>query len=146
MSRCDCGGVVPVWNGKNLGWETKTNVYCLHTFTHMYPNTVIHTAMYHYLEPLQSPSPPTLSRTSTYHHRYHIPAPSQLQNKDLILAIACNKADLPKRVVSRARSETFANSIDAILIDTSAKDNFGVTELFQRVSCFCAVHMAGRML
>lgn len=56
------------------------------------------------------------------------------QDRGLILAIACNKADLPNRVVSRARAEQFAESISAIYMDTSAKENFGVNELFQRVA------------
>mmetsp|Transcript_18219 Transcript_18219/g.33075 ORF Transcript_18219/g.33075 Transcript_18219/m.33075 type:complete len:235 (+) Transcript_18219:313-1017(+) len=57
-----------------------------------------------------------------------------VQDKELVLAIACNKADLPNRVVSRQRAEAFASSINAIIIDTSAKDNFGVNELFQKVT------------
>jgi len=57
------------------------------------------------------------------------------QDRDLILAIACNKADLSStRVVSRERAESFASSIKAILMDTSAKENEGVNELFQKVT------------
>jgi len=55
-------------------------------------------------------------------------------DKNLVIAIACNKADLEPRQVSRARAESFARSIDAIIVDTSAKENFGVTELFSAVS------------
>lgn len=55
-------------------------------------------------------------------------------DKNLVIAIACNKADLDTRQVSRARAESFARSIDAIILDTSAKENFGVTELFTAVS------------
>ena len=55
-------------------------------------------------------------------------------DKNLVIAIACNKADLDTRQVSRARAESFARSIDAVILDTSAKENFGVTELFQAVS------------
>jgi len=55
-------------------------------------------------------------------------------DKNLVIAIACNKADLETRQVSRARAESFARSIDAIILDTSAKENFGVTELFTTVS------------
>ena len=36
--------------------------------------------------------------------------------------------------VSRARAENFARSIGAIILDTSAKENFGVAELFAAVS------------
>ncbi|KAJ1450452.1 ras family-domain-containing protein [Pelagophyceae sp. CCMP2097] len=55
-------------------------------------------------------------------------------DKNLVIAIACNKADLDTRQVSRARAEQFARSIDAIIIDTSAKENFGVAELFASVA------------
>lgn len=55
-------------------------------------------------------------------------------DKNLVIAIACNKADLDTRQVSRARAESFARSIDAIILDTSAKENFGVSELFTAVS------------
>lgn len=55
-------------------------------------------------------------------------------DKNLVIAIACNKADLETRQVSRARAESFARSIDAIILDTSAKENFGVSELFSTVS------------
>lgn len=57
------------------------------------------------------------------------------RDRDLILAIACNKADLKsQRVVSLERAQEFASSISAILMDTSAKENFGVSELFQQVT------------
>jgi len=55
-------------------------------------------------------------------------------DKNLVIAIACNKADLDTRTVSRARAEQFARSINAIILDTSAKENFGVAELFAAVS------------
>ena len=55
-------------------------------------------------------------------------------DKNLVIAIACNKADLDTRQVSRARAEQFARSISAIVLDTSAKENFGVAELFAAVS------------
>ena len=55
-------------------------------------------------------------------------------DKNLVIAIACNKADLETRQVSRARAEQFARSIGAIILDTSAKENFGVAELFASVS------------
>jgi len=56
-------------------------------------------------------------------------------NANLVLAIACTKADLEsQRVVSRARVDEFSHSINAIVCETSAKENFGITELFQAVS------------
>ena len=56
---------------------------------------------------------------------------TNVAEKNLVLAIACNKGDLAdERVVSRARAEQFARSINAIIHETSAKENFGVAELF----------------
>ena len=59
---------------------------------------------------------------------------TNVAEKNLVLAIACNKGDLAdERVVSRARAEQFARSINAIIHETSAKENFGVAELFAKV-------------
>lgn len=38
-----------------------------------------------------------------------------------------------KRVVSRARAEQFATEVGGILCETSAKENWGVNELFAKV-------------
>ena len=38
-----------------------------------------------------------------------------------------------KRVVSRARAEHFATEVGGIICETSAKENWGVNELFTRV-------------
>eukprot|EP00903_Cladosiphon_okamuranus_P011941 g11215.t1 len=52
----------------------------------------------------------------------------------LVLAIACTKTDMEsKRVVSRARAEHFATEVGGILCETSAKENWGVNELFAKV-------------
>ncbi|CAM9484308.1 unnamed protein product [Discosporangium mesarthrocarpum] len=52
----------------------------------------------------------------------------------LVLAIACNKTDMEsRRVVSKARAEQFAASVNALLCETSAKENWGVNELFSKV-------------
>ncbi|CAN0515243.1 unnamed protein product, partial [Ectocarpus sp. 12 AP-2014] len=52
----------------------------------------------------------------------------------LVLAIACTKTDMEsKRVVSRARAEHFATEVGGIICETSAKENWGVNELFARV-------------
>lgn len=60
---------------------------------------------------------------------------TNVAEKNLVLAIACNKGDLAdERVVSRARAEQFARSINAIIHETSAKENFGVAELFAKVA------------
>jgi len=56
-------------------------------------------------------------------------------NENLVLVIACNKVDLDNsRVVSHGRVDEFAQSIRAIVCETSAKENFGITELFQTVA------------
>ena len=80
------------------------------------------------------PANPPSSSTHTKPHPRVEELRHNVQDKELVLAIACNKADLPNRVVSRQRAEAFASSINAIIIDTSAKDNFGVNELFQKVT------------
>ena len=65
-------------------------------------------------------------------------------DKNLVIAIACNKADLDTRQVSRARAEQFARSIGAVVLDTSAKENFGVAELFAAVSDSVNIKLAPR--
>jgi ethanolamine utilization protein EutP (predicted NTPase) len=53
----------------------------------------------------------------------------------IILAIACTKSDLDsERVVSKSRAESFAKRVDAMLYETSAKDNIGVEEIFSKLS------------
>mmetsp|Transcript_28682 Transcript_28682/g.88686 ORF Transcript_28682/g.88686 Transcript_28682/m.88686 type:complete len:217 (-) Transcript_28682:87-737(-) len=59
---------------------------------------------------------------------------TNVTDRNLVIAIACTKADLDQRQVSRARAEQFARSIGAVVLDTSAKENFGVAELFAAVS------------
>jgi GTPase SAR1 family protein len=55
--------------------------------------------------------------------------------EQLVLAIACNKADLESsRVVSRSRADEFAKRVNAILYETSAKENFGVEEIFKKIT------------
>lgn len=57
----------------------------------------------------------------------HILAQSHL--RDMVLTTA-----LPQfQVVSKLRAQQYAASIKAILFETSAKENWGVTELFQRI-------------
>lgn len=58
-----------------------------------------------------------------------------MSEEQLILAIACNKADLEdQRVVSRTRAEQFASRVNAIMYETSAKENVGVEEIFKKIS------------
>lgn len=55
--------------------------------------------------------------------------------EQLIIAIACTKSDLEsERVIARSRAEGFAKRVDAILYETSAKDNVGVDEIFKNIS------------
>jgi len=62
----------------------------------------------------------------------------ELQNnvdEPLVLAIACNKADLAdQRVVTWETATQYANSIGAIIYETSAKSNTGVSQLFHEVA------------
>lgn len=44
-----------------------------------------------------------------------------------------------KRVVSKARAEQFASEAGGLLCETSAKENWGVNELFTRVSRMIAI-------
>ena len=46
-----------------------------------------------------------------------------------------------KRVVSRARAEHFATEVGGILCETSAKENWGVNELFARVRGKASLHV-----
>ena len=56
-------------------------------------------------------------------------------DEPLVLAIACNKADLAdQRVVSWEAASQYANSIGALIYDTSAKANTGVSQLFTDVA------------
>lgn len=56
-------------------------------------------------------------------------------DEPLVLAIACNKADLAdQRVVSWQTAEEYANSIGALIYETSAKANTGVSQLFTDVA------------
>ena len=54
---------------------------------------------------------------------------------DLIIAIAANKSDLSdQREVPDEEGEEFANSIHAIFSSTYAKDNTGITNLFETIA------------
>ena len=56
-------------------------------------------------------------------------------NKDVIIAIAANKSDLYEtREVSNEDGEEFAKSIGAIFASTSAKNDFGITSLFENIA------------
>ena len=65
---------------------------------------------------------------------------SELQNNvddPLVLAIACNKADLTdQRVVSMETASQYANSIGALICETSAKSNTGTLQNNFCQNCF----------
>ncbi len=55
--------------------------------------------------------------------------------KGVIIAVAANKSDLfEDREVSNEEGEEFANSINAIFSSTSAKNNSGITNLFETIA------------
>ena len=59
----------------------------------------------------------------------------QYCSDDIIIAIAANKYDLYElREVSNEEGEEFANSINAIFSSTSAKNNSGITNLFESIA------------
>jgi len=56
-------------------------------------------------------------------------------DEPLVLAIACNKADLSdQRVVLMETATQYAASIGALIYETSAKSNTGVSQLFHEVA------------
>ena len=56
-------------------------------------------------------------------------------NNDVIIAVAANKSDLYEtRQVSDEDGEEFAKSIDAIFASTSAKNDSGITNLFENIA------------
>lgn len=53
----------------------------------------------------------------------------------MVLFIVSNKCDMEEeRVVSKERALDFASRNNAIFMETSAKENIGVEELFKRVT------------
>ena len=55
--------------------------------------------------------------------------------KDVIIAVAANKCDLyEERQVSDDDGEEFAKSIDAFFASTSAKNDSGITNLFENIA------------
>merc|ERR1719397_1624065 len=59
----------------------------------------------------------------------------RMVGSDICLVIAGNKADLEtRRVVERAAAEKFAASVNALHLQTSAKNNEGIQTLFERLA------------
>mmetsp|Transcript_23296 Transcript_23296/g.64054 ORF Transcript_23296/g.64054 Transcript_23296/m.64054 type:complete len:200 (-) Transcript_23296:218-817(-) len=54
--------------------------------------------------------------------------------EQLVLAIAANKCDLADRAVPAETLKAYADSIGALLFETSAKSNHGINELFHEVA------------
>jgi small GTP-binding protein len=60
---------------------------------------------------------------------------TNIPKDEIVLTIAATKCDLEsERAVSRQRTESFAARVNAFVAETSAKDNKGVEELFQKLS------------
>ena len=54
---------------------------------------------------------------------------------NIVLAIACNKCDMSgQRAVAFQRAQDYAESVGAIVFETSAKANKGIEELFVEIS------------
>ena len=48
------------------------------------------------------------------------------------MVIASNKADLQdRRIITLAQAESFAQEVNAMHVETSAKENVGIDELFK---------------
>eukprot|EP00587_Corethron_hystrix_P007300 CAMPEP_0113309036 /NCGR_PEP_ID=MMETSP0010_2-20120614/7245_1 /TAXON_ID=216773 ORGANISM="Corethron hystrix, Strain 308" /NCGR_SAMPLE_ID=MMETSP0010_2 /ASSEMBLY_ACC=CAM_ASM_000155 /LENGTH=244 /DNA_ID=CAMNT_0000164217 /DNA_START=123 /DNA_END=858 /DNA_ORIENTATION=+ /assembly_acc=CAM_ASM_000155 len=58
-----------------------------------------------------------------------------LGGTSIVIAIAATKADLRARAeVARTEAEALARELDAIYVDTSAKENIGVDKVFRKVA------------
>merc|ERR1711934_1145735 len=56
-------------------------------------------------------------------------------DEEIVLAIACNKSDLSaQRTVAFKRAKEYAESVGAVVYETSAKANKGIEELFLEIS------------
>jgi len=56
-------------------------------------------------------------------------------DENIVLAIACNKCDLSgQRAVAFKRAKEYAESVGAIVYETSAKANKGIEDLFVEIS------------
>ena len=59
---------------------------------------------------------------------------SQVKDLNLTLAVVANKCDLSEKKVKDEEGKEFADSIGAIFATVSAKENFGIQELFQKIA------------
>ena len=58
----------------------------------------------------------------------------EVKDLNLALAVVANKSDLDEIEVKDEDGEKFAESIGAIFASVSAKDNIGITSLFERIA------------
>ena len=58
----------------------------------------------------------------------------QVKDLNLTLAVVANKCDLSEKKVKDEEGKEFADSIGAIFATVSAKENFGIQELFQKIA------------
>mmetsp|Transcript_75319 Transcript_75319/g.140447 ORF Transcript_75319/g.140447 Transcript_75319/m.140447 type:complete len:203 (-) Transcript_75319:50-658(-) len=61
---------------------------------------------------------------------------TELQNTDTLIALAGNKSDLPaqQRQVDREVAQAYAEEMNILFMETSAKDGQNVTELFNQIA------------
>ena len=59
---------------------------------------------------------------------------SQVKDLNLTLAVVANKCDLSEKKVKDEEGKGFADSIGAIFVSVSAKENIGIQELFQKIA------------
>ena len=58
----------------------------------------------------------------------------EIKDLNLALAVVANKSDLDEKEVKDEDGKKFAESIGAIFASVSAKDNIGITSLFERIA------------
>ena len=58
----------------------------------------------------------------------------QVKALNLILAVVANKCDLEEKKVKDEEGKEFADSIGAIFASVTAKDNIGISQLFEKIA------------
>ena len=58
----------------------------------------------------------------------------QVKAFNLILAVGANKCDLKEKKVKDEEGKEFADSIGAIFASVTAKDNIGISQLFEKIA------------
>ena len=77
-----------------------------------------------------------ISRKITFEEmqNYWVPQIKESAPEDIILSIAANKSDLPNEDVDEEVARNYAKELGALFCTTSAKSNFGITDLFLRIA------------